>query len=406
MRKVDLQNTKSAGKHTIKEINQKLILNLVREHQPISRAEISDLTKLQRSTITIITNRLLERKWIYEGESGHYGGGRRPRNLYLNPQKLHVIGVDVRLEETVLALADLNGRLLERTYVKTTLKDPRFFERLAGRISNFAGASSGRSGTQLAGLGIGLPGYIEKSSGKIIAAENFGWINVPAGDQLRKHLDLPIHFENSAKLAAFAEIWFGDNRNGAPRNLVHITTRDGIGTGLILNGEIFNGARDGAAEFGHFSLFPDGEQCVCGNRGCWEVYASDMATVKRYISLLNGSGNQPQRPEKLSIRDVIEGARRGKDPAIKALQSTARYLGLGISNLLLGLNPELVILGDEIASAWDLIEEEVLSTVRSRVPAYYLEGVKIGASSIKENPSLLGGIALVLADIFSISKHT
>ncbi len=405
MRKLDLQNTKGAGKSTIKEINQKLILNFVREHQPISRAEISKRTKLQRSTVTIITNRLLTRKWIYEGESGRYGGGRRPKNLYLNPKKLLVLGVEVGREETILALADLNGELLERAYFKTSLEDSAFFTRLSKKIRSFSQQSRSRRGVEVAGVGVGLPGYIEKSSGKIIAAENFGWFNVPAGDQLRKHLDLPIYFENNAKLAAFAELWFGKNKNGAPRNLVHITTRDGLGTGLILNGEIFNGARDGAAEFGHFSLFPDGERCVCGNYGCWEVYASDMATVKRYVQSLNGSADKPQFPEKLGIRDVIEAARRGEEAARMALQSTARYLGLGISNLLFGLNPELVIVGDELAGAWDLIEEEIIATVRSRVPSYYLEGVEIVASSIKETPILLGAIALVLADIFSISNH-
>jgi predicted NBD/HSP70 family sugar kinase len=405
MRKLDLQTAKGAGKSTIKEINQKLILNFVREHQPISRAEISKRTKLQRSTVTIISNRLLNKEWIYEGESGRYGGGRRPKHLYLNPKKLLALGVEVGREETLLALADLNGELMERAYFKTSLEDATFFARLAKKIRNFSDHSRTRRGSEVAGVGIGLPGYIEKSSGKIIAAENFCWMNVPAGDQLRKYLDLPIYFENAAKLAAFAELWFGRNKDRAPRNLVHITTRDGLGTGLILNGEIFNGARDGAAEFGHFSLFPDGERCVCGNYGCWEVYASDMATVKRYLQSRNGSTSTPQSPEKLSIRDVIEAARRGDDAARMALQSTARYLGLGISNLLFGLNPELVVVGDELAGAWDLIEEQIITTVRSRVPSYYLEGVEIGPSSIKESPSLLGAVALVLADIFSVSKH-
>jgi predicted NBD/HSP70 family sugar kinase len=405
MQKLDLQNTKGAGKSTIKEINQKLILNFVREHQPISRAEISKRTKLQRSTVTIISNRLLSRKWIYEGESGRYGGGRRPKHLYLNPKKFLALGVEVGREETILASADLNGELLERAYFKTSVADPAFFTRLGRKIRGFSDQSRSRRGVEVAGIGIALPGYIEKSSGKIIAAENFGWVNVPAGDQLRKQLDLPIYLENCAKLAAFAEIWFGKNKNGAPRNLVYITTRDGLGTGLILNGEIFNGARDGAAEFGHFSLFPDGERCVCGNYGCWEAYASDMVTVKRYVQLLSGSHPRQQRPGKVSIHDVIERAHRGEEAARKALLKTAEYLGLGISNLVFGLNPEMVILGDELASAWDIIEGVITSTVQRRVPRYYLEGVRIEASSIKENPGLLGAIALVLADLFSISKH-
>ncbi len=405
MKKIDLHNTNSAGKKTIKEINQKLVLNLIREHQPISRAEIAKRTKLQRSTVTIISNRLLSRKWIYEGESGRYSGGRRPKHLYLNPKRLYALGVEVGKEETIVALADLNGELQGREYIKTTLDDPKFFSRLGERIRKFSSHSLSRKRISLGGVGVGLPGYIEKETGRIIAAENFGWMNVPAGEQLRKHLEMPVFFENNAKLAAFAEIWFGEGKNGGARNLVYITTRDGLGTGLILNGEIFNGARDGAAEFGHSSLFPDGEKCVCGNHGCWEMYASDMATVKRYIQSLHGSEDPVSQPEKLGIREVIERAHRGEEAARKALQSTAEYLGLGISNLVFGLNPEMVVVGDELVGAWDIIEEVIVSTVRSRVPQYYLEGLRIKASSIKEAPTLLGAIALVLAHVFSISKH-
>ncbi len=405
MRKIDLNNSERAGKHTIKEINQKLILNLIREQQPISRAEIAKKTKLQRSTVTIITNRLQQRKWIYEGETGHYSGGRRPTNLYLNEEQFHALGVAIGREDTTLAVADLNGKLLSREHIKTKTDDPKFFTHLSEKISKFAAQSTRRTGVSIAGVGIGLAGYIEKSSGKIIAAENFGWFNIAAGEQLRKHIKEPIYFENNAKLAAFAELWFGESRNGASRNLVYVTTHDGLGTGLILNGEIFNGARDGAAEFGHFSLFPDGERCVCGNYGCWEMYASDRATIKRYIHAFDNSKLPFQKPEKISILDVIERARQGEEAARKALDSTARYLGLGITNLILGLNPEMVILGDELATAWDLMEETILKTVQGRVPPYYLEGLKIKASTIKESPTLLGAVALVLANVFSISKN-
>ena len=404
MRKINLENTNAAGKKTIKEINQKLILNLIREQQPISRVEISKQTKLQRSTVTNITNRLLQHKWIYQGESGRYGGGRRPKNLYLNPERFHAVGVEVGKDETTLALADLNGKLLGREYMKTKVDDSRFFARLAEKIQRFSEQTRSQTGIEVADVGVGLPGYLEKTTGKIIAAENFGWMNVPAGEHLRKRLNVPVYFENNAKLAAFAEIWFGESQNGGLRNFVYVTTRDGLGTSIILNGEIYNGARDGAAEFGHFSLFPDGERCVCGNYGCWEMYASDMATVKRYLQSLNGSETPLRNPTQISIHEVIERAHGGEEAACKALQSTAKYLGLGITNLVFGLNPEMVIVGDELVYAWDIIGEIIHSTVHSRVPHYYSEGLRITSASVKEMPSLLGAIALVLSNVFSFSK--
>ncbi|MCI0423158.1 MAG: ROK family transcriptional regulator [Acidobacteria bacterium] len=141
MRKISLENTQAAGKKTIKEVNQKLILNLIREHQPISRVEISNRTELQRSTVTIITERLLNENWVYEGESGPSntnGGGRRPRNMYLNPDKQHVLGVEVGREQTILAVADLNGKILSRKLTETKRDASVFFPALAKAIKSYA----------------------------------------------------------------------------------------------------------------------------------------------------------------------------------------------------------------------------------------------------------------------------
>jgi N-acetylglucosamine repressor len=402
MRKISLENTNAAGKQTIKEINEKLILNLIREHQPISRAEIAGKTRLQRSTVTIITTRLLQENWIYEGENGSVGVGRKPTNLYLNARKFQSLGIQIGRQETVLALADLNGKILTQKSLPTDLNASKFFPRLAQEISRLGG-SPRNGGTRVAGVGVSLPGYVEKAKGRIIAAENFGWMDVPAGEWLRQRLDVPVYFENNAKLSAFAEIWFGDNRNRHPQNFICVTSRDGIGTGVIINGEIYNGARDGAAEFGHVSLFPYGERCPCGNYGCWELYASDMATVKRYLQAMKVTPSAKRQTEGITVDEIISRAHRGEAAAQTALQTTGKYLGLGIANLVYGFNPEMVIVGDDLKDAWEFIADIIISTVRRRVPGYYLEGLRIVPSSHKENSSLLGAIALVLAHHFTIA---
>jgi predicted NBD/HSP70 family sugar kinase len=403
MRKISLENTNAAGKQTIKEINEKLILNLIRERQPISRAEIAEKTRLQRSTVTIITTRLLQENWIYEGENGSVGVGRKPTNLYLNARKFKSLGVQVGREETLLAVADLNGEILNQKSLRTDLDARLFTARLGREIERLAGGST--DGGKVAGVGVSLPGYIEKAKGRIIAAENFGWMNVPLGEWLRQRLVLPVYFENNAKLSAFAEIWFGDRRHRHPQNFICVTSRDGIGTGIIINGEIYNGARDGAAEFGHVSLFPYGERCRCGNYGCWELYASDMATVKRYRHLKGPARSARHQAQEITIHEIIQRAHQGEEAAQSALQTTGKYLGLGIANLVYGFNPEMVIVGDNLKDAWDFVGDIIISTVRSRVPAYYLEGLQIVPSSHKENPSLLGAIALVLAHQFRIGGN-
>lgn len=404
MRKISLENTNAAGKKTIKEINQKLILNLIREHQPISRAEIAGKTRLQRSTVTVITTRLLQENWIYEGENGSVGVGRKPTNLYLNAKKLHCLGVQIGRQESLLALADLNGKIQIQKSLQTDADASKFFAKLALEIKQMASRSRDRGGAEVAGIGVSLPGYIDKAKGRIVAAENFGWMNVPAGEWLRKRLDVPVHFENNAKLSAFAEIWFGDNRDHRLQNFICVTSRDGIGTGIIINGEIYNGARDGAAEFGHVSLFPYGERCRCGNYGCWDLYASDMATAKRYLQISERARSPKRQSEEITIHEIINRARQGEEAAQTALKSTAKYLGLGIANLVYGFNPQMVIVGDNLKDAWDFIGDIIISTVRSRVPGYYIEGLQIVPSSSREDTSLMGAIALVLAHNFTISR--
>lgn len=402
MRKIDLVNTNAADKKTIKEINEKLILNVIRELQPISRVRISRQTGLQRSTVSIITARLIEEGWISEGESAQAEFGRKPQNLYLNAGKFHVLGVEVGGGKSTLALADANGVILSRWYQATTGRGPSFFRRLGKRISDSIKEAEERAGTPVDAVGVSLPGYIETKSGRIIGAENLGWRDLDAGDYLRESVDRPIFFGNNAKLAAFSEVWFSSSSQKDLRHFVYIITRDGLGTGFIIDGEIYNGARDGAAEFGHFSLFPYGKRCSCGNLGCWEVYASDLAAVDAYHQRCAKEGRDV--PEDVTIESIIERAREGEKIAVETLQKIGKYMGLGVANLVFGFNPEKIIVGDSLGKAWFIIGEIIKQTVRQRVPDYYLEGLEIEVASRGENACLLGAIALALAHKFSISN--
>ncbi|HLV01914.1 MAG TPA: ROK family transcriptional regulator [Acidobacteriota bacterium] len=402
MRKIDLVNTNAADKRTIKEINEKLILNVIREFQPISRVRISKRTGLQRSTVSIITARLIKEGWISEGESAQAEFGRKPQNLYLNAGKFHVLGVEVSGGESTLALADANGIILRRWYQATSGNGASFFRDLGRRISNCIREAEESSGTPVDAIGVSLPGYIETKSGRIIGAENLGWRDLDAGEYLRESVELPMFFGNNAKLAAFSEVWFNSTSGRNLRHFVYIITRDGLGTGFIIDGEIYNGARDGAAEFGHFSLFPYGRRCSCGNYGCWEVYASDLAAVRIYRERSARMGISV--PSDITVEAIIERAREGERVAIETLEKVGTYLGLGVANLVYGFNPQKVIVGDSLGKAWFILGKIVEKTVRQRVPDYYLEGLEIEVASRGENSCLLGAVALALAHKFSISN--
>jgi predicted NBD/HSP70 family sugar kinase len=243
---------------------------------------------------------------------------------------------------------------------------------------------------------VGLPGTIDRRTGRIIAAENFGWFGVEAGERLRGNLKLPFYFENAAKLSALAEMWFSDRDGARLRNFVAVETRGGVGTGVIVNGQILQGATSAAAEFGHISLYPDGPKCACGNVGCWEQYASDLALIRAYAEETGQPGAEHE-----PVEEILAKARAGDPPAQRALRTTAQHVGMGFVNLVMALNPQAIVVGDYLAQAWDLIEEEVWAVLRQRTPAYFLAGLRVFASRHGTDSSLRGAVALVLNRFFS-----
>jgi predicted NBD/HSP70 family sugar kinase len=240
-----------------------------------------------------------------------------------------------------------------------------------------------------------LPGFSDRTTGKVIAAENFNWTGIEAGRQLRKDLPFPFYYENSAKLRALAETWFSPSEGKAMRDFVFVTMRGGLGTGVIVNGQILQGAFSAAAEFGHTILYPEGRRCACGNTGCWEQYASDLAVSRAYAER-----TKTQSGGEVDAEVVVQRARQGDPAAIGVLNETAGYIALGLVNVIMVLNPEAIILGDYAAAGWDLMQERIWNVLRARVPAYYLGGVRIFPSEHVANSSLKGCVALVLSHYF------
>ena len=241
------------------------------------------------------------------------------------------IGVEITLSGSNIALADLTGHVVRKTVVPWDANYELFFDRVHRAIYAMVDSLSPK---QVLGVGVGLPGYIDRNTGKVLGAENLGWFGVEAGRLLRKRLWFPFYYENNAKLSALAETW--SFKPGAKRlvNFVFVTMRGGLGTGVIVDGRILQGAYSGAAEFGHTILYPDGRRCPCGNSGCWEQYASDLALCRAYSQQNGGAGST--HPEADAI---VRLAREGDAVALRVLRETAHHVGLGFVNLVMALNP-------------------------------------------------------------------
>lgn len=385
------------GVNDIRDINQAIFLHLIREQQPISRADIAKQTGLRAGTVSAIVSRLMKGGLVYEGTEGPSSGGRPPKNLYINAESFYVLAVDIGVSDTVFAISDFNGRILQQKTILTEGEPAEFLDKLTDAIEALIHSKYSRA--RFGAVGVSVPGLIDRESGSVEVSPNLEWTNVPVRRVLQDRLGLPVFVENDANAAAFSEFWYGPLQEAKVRTLLFILVVEGLGTGLIINGELHVGSRHGLGGFGHMSIDPNGELCSCGRRGCWETFASERATVERYHRVTAKQGLPL-----VDIRELTALAYKGDEMALESLRITAEYLGEGVSNLAHGIYPETVVIGGNITAAWSIIEPIIKRRLRSR----YIttpDQITVRTASV-ERPSLYGAIPIALQNCFQFPANT
>ncbi len=378
----------------IRDINQTIFLHLIRERQPISRADIAKYTGLRAGTVSAIVNRLIKNNFVYEGTEGPSSGGRPPKHLYINAESIYVLAVDIGVSDTIFAVSDFNGRILQQNNLLTEGEPHQFLKKLAKEIEKLINTQYSRA--KFGAIGVSVPGLINRETGTVETSPNLEWQNVPLRKILMDQLNLPIFVENDANAAAFSELWYGPLNEANIRTLLFILVVEGLGTGLIINGELHVGSRLGLGGFGHMSIDLNGELCSCGRRGCWETFASERATVERFHRVTAKQGLPFA-----SLSEIISLANKNDEMALQSLKITAEYLGEGISNLAHGLYPETVVIGGNITAAWSIIEPIINKRLKSRYIVSPNQ-ITIRPASV-QRPSLFGAIPIALQNCFNSS---
>jgi N-acetylglucosamine repressor len=401
MRKIDPKRFRIAKRRTSREINRQIALTLIRTHQPISRADLARLMGTRRGAASVLVSELLAEGLIFEGAMGEGGGrGRKPTFLYIDSRKRYVIAVDIRATRTYITATDLLGKPLIGISSFPTNRDPAsLVSGLAERVKQIV--ADHQAGATCQGVGVVVPGMTDHSSERVLHAPTLGWRDVNVKDPLAAATDLPVHVENSGRACALAQVWAtrGDANTG---DLAFVSVSDGVGVGIVVNGEILRGRHNIAGEFGHVPLSIDGPRCSCGATGCWEAYVSNLATLSRYFGR-DPNGRKPVSAETatFTIEDLIARARTGDGKALAALNSTARYLGLGLVSIINAVDPSRVYIGGEITAAWDLIEPTVRAALAERALTDFAAHTEIRTVSVDEHPRLRGAAALVAAPAFA-----
>lgn len=402
MRRINPSRFQIATRGTSREINRRIVLNLVRVHQPISRADLARVMGVRRGAVSLIVNDLLKDGAVFEGATGEAVRGRKPTFLYIDTRRRAVVAVDIRASQTFLMLADLLGKPLDGVIGIPTVRDPKqLVATLAKRIKSLL--ADHRDVQACEGIGVVVPGMVEHSTMRVLHAPTLGWRNVDLRDPLAAATGLPVEIENSGRACALAQLWqMHDGTAATAGDLVFVSVSDGLGVGVIIHGEVLRGRHNIAGEFGHVPLALDGPRCSCGATGCWEAFVSNRATLARYFGRpAEAPGPFPADQRNFTIEDLIARARANDAKAATALQTTARYLGLGLASVVNVLDPARVYVGGEITAAWDLIEPTVRAalTERTLTPAAAATDVRPVAAG--EYPRLQGAAALVTAPAFA-----
>lgn len=387
----------SVNAKVARSINRSIILNCIRQRQPISRTHIAKITGLNKSTVSNIVDSLLAEDLVDQEESQEQSVGRSPIHLRLKTGKHLSAAISVDSERTRVALVDLDGNVITQSEISPDTREAR---QLLKRCADSLMTLRKKSGVMdLAGIGVTVAGMVDSQNTRVVFAPNLGWQNLDLGSLIREVMPNagPVFIENDAKASALAELWFG---RPSPQfsNFVFLSVGRGIGTGIVVDRKVLFGASHAAGEFGHMTVHEGGDECMCGNRGCWEAYASDRATVRAYDV---ARGVRADAMGLTSITEVIDAANGGEAIARKVLRRTGRYIGIGIANIIKAADPEAVIIGGRITQAWGLIYDEIMAPILHDRFFEHHTPIVIRPSSLPARPALLGAAALVLRSVFA-----
>lgn len=396
-RKLNIADVKAAGHNMLRLVNRRILLSIISEQQPISRADIAKISGLNKGTVSTITNELRREQCILEEGTGKTTpiGGKPPTPLRLNELRFGIFGVDIRADETIIALSGFNGRPVARRSLTTGLEPRAFLAKVGREITKLRREHP--EYMEIAGVGVSLPGLVDSEAGKFLMSVVLPWRDVAVVDYLKAATQLPVVIDNSARCAALAEIWHGKAHYSGMRNLLYVGVSSGLACGLVIEGGLYRGGNNSAGQFGHIPIDFQGPECRCGQRGCWDLYASDIATVARYQKL-RGVGNR-RAPSMRKLVDLVEA---GDPHAVEAVSETARYLGIGITGLINGLDPDVVVIGGEITKAWGVVEPIITEETNRNRFGTRTRQIPVRRSTFEVRPSLKGALTLILNDLLSV----
>ncbi|ADU29307.1 ROK family transcriptional regulator [Evansella cellulosilytica] len=385
----------------MKSLNKSAILNVIRFQGPISRADIAKTTKLTPPTVGSIVSELLQANLLVEeaGE-GKSQGGRKPIMLSVNSSAFYAIGVYAAAEVIHTVIATLDGEITYSFEQKVSVLPSKdaFLKMIVNGIKQVMKHRRIKR-ESIIGIGVGMHGLVDPEKGISIFAPHLHLENILIKSEIEAEFSIPVLVDNDVRTLALAESWYGQGANN--QNFICVSVGLGIGSSIVLNGDIYNGPYHSAGELGHTLVDVNGPRCSCGNYGCLEAFASEGAILNRLKKGIRlGRNWNYGDADKLTIESVIQAA-QDKDPfALEVLEETGRYLGIAIANIINILTPSKVILEGRIFEIGDVIIEPLRQIVQRSTLRNLPGEVSIVTSDLGKKGMVMGAYTLILRKMF------
>lgn len=371
----------------IRRWNLRTIFKVIQEKGPISRVELTKTTGYSAGTVSNHVRTLIEKGFVIETNKGVSSGGRKPVKLMINPDKAYILSIEIEVKQIKIVIFNLNMKVVLLSIIPIIAKDNYLdtLKQIFSEIDRMTGEKHLKL-ENLLGIGVAVPGLIDKAKGILEFAPNLGWRGVPITRIFKETYNLPIILNNEAKAAAI-----GERALVYPKvnNMVFVSINEGIGCGIFLNGKLYRGASGNAGEFGHITIDTNGPLCHCGNRGCWEIFASENYIMNNYLKL-------PASNPQLSKKEIYQLGKNG-DQRIRAIFSeTGKNIGIGLVNIINGLSPELLVIGGGIVNIKEFIYEEMIKRLQESALSVNYKKTSIKFSKLGSLAAVCGMAELII----------
>ncbi|MFN2126453.1 MAG: ROK family protein [Anaerolineales bacterium] len=394
----------------VRQINLSVIMHRLRENAPVSRAQLAEMTGLNKTTVSSLVQELIDRQFVREVGLETSGSrrrvGRLAMMLTLNPEAGFIVSSEIGVDFMRVICTNFAPEIIWQCNEKilSNTSQQQIIDHVLALMLN-AEIEGRKFSNSFLGVSVGVPGLVDQNSGSLLFAPNLKWHDVPLRQILEEIFEAPVVVDNEASIAALGEYYYGAAQGY--EEILYISAGVGLGGGIVHEGRMFNGVTGFGTEFGHMTMDPDGELCNCGNYGCWETQVSQEALF-RYITKAISRGSFSSLtektkgdPELMTVPIVVEAANGGDELALEALNEIGIYLGIGIASLVNILNPDLVVFGGIISLAAEYLLPVINDILDQRALKWNRNATRVVSAQQGLDACVMGGVAKVYQAILA-----